>query len=117
MLWVGDGLSSGVVVVAELLLAQTWTGAAAAVGEDVAALVLFWRFGCVLHWSLPTGYFFVQSLRRKRVESGLPFPVPVKYESPAGWPGFFSLYFYCMELRQTKMPTLADLFFGCRSLI
>jgi len=39
-----DGPSGGVVVVAELLLAQAWSGAAAAVGEDVAALVLFGGF-------------------------------------------------------------------------
>jgi hypothetical protein len=38
-----------VVVVAELFLAETWTGAAASVGEDVAALVLFRCFYCVLH--------------------------------------------------------------------
>jgi hypothetical protein len=43
---VGDGFSGGVVVVAELLLAQAWAGAAAAVGEDVAALVLFGLVGC-----------------------------------------------------------------------
>ena len=80
-------------VVAELFLAQAWTGAAAAVGEDVAALVLFGCFSGVLHRCLPTGYFIAQSLRRKRVKSGLPLPFPVKCESPAGWPGFFSLYF------------------------
>ena len=56
--WISDGFSGGVVVVAELLLAQAWAGAAAAVGEDVAALVLFGCFGCVLHRSLPTGCFF-----------------------------------------------------------
>jgi hypothetical protein len=29
-----------------------------------------------------------------------------------GWlAGLFSLYFYCMELSETKMPTLTDLFF------
>jgi hypothetical protein len=37
--WVFDGLAGGVVVVAELFVAETWTGAAASVGEDVAALV------------------------------------------------------------------------------
>ena len=40
LFWVGDGFSRGVVVVAELLAAQTGAGAAVAVGEDVAALVL-----------------------------------------------------------------------------
>jgi hypothetical protein len=44
-----DWLARGVVVVAELFLAETWTGAAASVGEDVAALVLFRCFYCVLH--------------------------------------------------------------------
>jgi hypothetical protein len=37
---VGDGFSGGVVVVAELFAAEAWAGAAVAVGEDVAALVL-----------------------------------------------------------------------------
>jgi hypothetical protein len=40
----------------------------------------------------------------------LDFPFPVKCESPAGWPGFFSHYFYYMESIQTKMPLWADLF-------
>ncbi len=69
--WVGYRLAGGVVVVAELFLAEAWTGAAASVGEDVAALVLFGCFGCVLHVVLPTGTFFVQSLRKRRDESGL----------------------------------------------
>jgi len=43
---IGDGFSGGVVVVAELFAAQAWAGAAVAVGEDVAALVLF---GFLLH--------------------------------------------------------------------
>jgi hypothetical protein len=46
-------------------------GAAAAVGEDVAALVLFGCFGCVLHGPSPRGTFFVQSLPNRRDESGL----------------------------------------------
>jgi hypothetical protein len=41
---IGDGFSSGVVVVAELLLTEAWTGAAASVSEDVAALILFGGF-------------------------------------------------------------------------
>lgn len=69
LFWVGDGLSGGVVVVAELFAAQAWTGAAAAVGEDVAALVLF---GFLLHECPPPhGVFLVQSLRKIRVRSGL----------------------------------------------
>jgi hypothetical protein len=43
----------GVVVVAELLLAEAWAGAAVAVGEDVAALVLFGGCYGVLHGSGP----------------------------------------------------------------
>jgi hypothetical protein len=51
--WVFDGLAGGVVVVAELFLAEAWAGAAASVGEDVAALVLF-RFWCgVVHGGDP----------------------------------------------------------------
>jgi hypothetical protein len=41
LLGVGDGFSGGVVVVAELFLAQAGAATAVAVGEDVAALVLF----------------------------------------------------------------------------
>jgi hypothetical protein len=56
--WVGDGFSGGVVVVAELFLAEAWARAAASVGEDVAALVLFGRFGCVLNVLPPHGVLF-----------------------------------------------------------
>ncbi len=59
---VGRGFAGGVVVVAEVFSAEAGAAAAVAVGEDVAALVAFGRFGLlfdgVLHWSLPTGYFF-----------------------------------------------------------
>jgi hypothetical protein len=58
LFWVRDGFSCGVVVVAELFLTEAGAGAAASVGEDVAALVLFRRFGGVLHVSLPTGVLF-----------------------------------------------------------
>jgi hypothetical protein len=72
---VGRGFAGGVVVVAEVFSAEAGAAAAVAVGEDVAALVAFGCFGLwfdgIVHWSLPTGYFLVQSLRRKRVESGL----------------------------------------------
>jgi hypothetical protein len=43
---VGDRAAGGVVVVAEFFLAEAWAGAAAPVGEDVAALVLFGVLGC-----------------------------------------------------------------------
>ena len=71
---VGDGFSRRVVVVAELFLAKARACAAMAVGEDVAALVLFGCFGCVLHLIPPHGVFFVQSLRKRRDESGLQGP-------------------------------------------
>jgi hypothetical protein len=41
LLGVGDGFSGGVMVVAEVFSAQAGAAAAVAVGEDVAALVLF----------------------------------------------------------------------------
>jgi hypothetical protein len=73
----GCGFAGGVVVVAEVFAPEAGAAAAVAVGEDVAALVAFGCFGLwldgVVHWSLPTGYFLVQSLRKKGVESGLPF--------------------------------------------
>ena len=53
-----DGFSCGVVVVAELFCAEAWALAAVAVGEDVAALVLFGLFGYVLHVSPPHGVLF-----------------------------------------------------------
>jgi hypothetical protein len=63
---VGDGPTGGVVVVAELLLAEAWAGAAASVGEDVAALVLFSLFGCVLHvFPSPRGVFGAKSSKEK----------------------------------------------------
>jgi hypothetical protein len=64
---IGDGFSGGVVVVAELFCAEAWALAAAAVGEDVAALVLFGLFGCVLHGPLPTGCFVCKVFGRKEI--------------------------------------------------
>jgi len=55
---VRDWLSGGVVVVAELFLTEAWAGAAVAVGEDVAALILLGCFGCVLHVFPPHGVLF-----------------------------------------------------------
>ena len=60
LLGIGDGFSGGVVVVAEVFSAQAGAAAAVAVGEDVAALILFWCVGSVvddvvLHVSSPTG--------------------------------------------------------------
>jgi len=75
LFWVGDGFSGRVVVVTEFFLAEAWAGAAASVGEDVAALVLFGlvrRGGCgVLHGLIPYPGKCVQSLQKKRPASGL----------------------------------------------
>ena len=101
--WVFYWFSCGVVVVAELFLAEAWALAAAAVGEDMAALVLFGLFGCVLHGPSPR-VLLVQSLRKKRVESGLvvrlvsetflssSFRLKAKARLLAG-PLLFSIYF------------------------
>ena len=51
LVWVLDGAAGGVVVVAEVFVAEAGAAAAVAVGEDVAALVAFW-FG---HWCTPPG--------------------------------------------------------------
>ncbi len=53
LLRAGDGFSGGVVVVAEVFSAQAGAAAAVAVGEDVAALVLFCNWRDVLHGWVP----------------------------------------------------------------
>jgi hypothetical protein len=53
-------------VVAELLLAEAGAGAAVAVGEDVAALVLFWCFVGVVHVPSPRGTFCAKSSEYRR---------------------------------------------------
>ena len=50
-----DWAAGGVVVVAEVFLAQAWAAAAVAVGEDVAALVAFW----LGHLGTPPGVLLV----------------------------------------------------------
>jgi hypothetical protein len=63
LFWFGDRAAGGVVVVAELFAVQAGAAAAVAVGEDVAALEAFWRFGAgfgsgfdgVWHVSPPLG--------------------------------------------------------------
>ena len=116
--WVGYGLAGGVVVVAEVLPAEAWAGAAASVGEDVAALVLFGCFGCVLHVVPPHGCFFVQSLRKRRDESGLAWARVLFSRLNAKARLFgrasISIYSYFNEMSRTKTPTLAGLFFGRR---
>ena len=52
LLRVGDGFSGGVVVVAEVFVAEAGAGAAVAVGEDVAALVVI---GCGVGLGLGCG--------------------------------------------------------------
>jgi hypothetical protein len=64
---VGDRLAGVAVVVAELFLAETWAGAAVSVGEDVAALVLFGGFDCLLHWFPPHGAFWCKVFGRKGI--------------------------------------------------
>jgi hypothetical protein len=110
------GLARGVVVVAEVFAAKAWAGAAVAIGEDVAALVVL-RFGCVVHVPLPTGTCFVQSLRKKGVESGLSLASGLNAKARLLAGPLFSFYFYFIEVRGTNMPTLMDLFFACSLLI
>ena len=75
LLRIGDGFSRGVVVVAEVFSAQAGAAAAMAVGEDVAALILFGVWCGVLHGWGPSPVKSVQSLRKKRPASGLPVQV------------------------------------------
>ena len=89
MLGIGDGFSGGVVVVAEVFSAQAGAAAAMAVGEDVAALVLFGVWCGVLHGWGPSPVKSVQSLLKKRPASGLPVQVWVKCEGPAWVAGPF----------------------------
>jgi hypothetical protein len=110
---VGDRLSGGVVVVAEFFVAQAGAAAAVAVGEDVAALKAFWCFGSgsVLHVS-PHWVKSVQSIQMKRPESVLRVrSFALECEKPGWLAGLFSIYFYCSEWSETKMPRLAGIFF------
>jgi len=110
-----DWLAGSVMVVAELFPAEAWARAAASVGEDVSALVLFRCFDCLLHLFPSPGVLLVQSLRKKRDRSGLRSQqvserarasdssvsslFAVKCEGPAFWPGlvFYLLPFYRIE--------------------
>jgi hypothetical protein len=118
LFWVSDPAARGVVVVAELFLAEAWARTAVAVGEDVAALVLFGCFGCVLHSPSPGGTFFVQSLRKRRDESGLRGSslafrgLNTKARLLAG--PLFSIYFNSTELSETKFQFWWIYFFPCR---
>jgi len=64
----GDGFAGGVVEVAEVLLAEAGAGAAASVGEDVAALVADLVL-CFVHGAPPPG-LFAQILQKIGVRSG-----------------------------------------------
>ncbi len=91
-----DGEAGGVEVVAELFSAQAWAAAAAAVGEDVAALV---AFRLVLHDAAPSGYFLVKVFEGKGLGLDLRSRLslfPVKCESPAFGRAlfYFLLLFY-----------------------
>ncbi len=85
--WMRGGLARGVVVVAELFVAERGRAAAAAVGVDVAALEAFWL--CVVGhdvFGAPTPVC-AQSLRTIWVRSGLRFGLGP--ELKCGEPGFF----------------------------
>jgi uncharacterized membrane protein len=94
---IDDWFSGGVVVVAELFLAKAWAGAAVAVGENVAALVLFGVWCSVWHvYGVPVPVKCAQSLQTKRPASGLPGAgLWVKCEGPAfGRAAFFYLFLF-----------------------
>jgi hypothetical protein len=107
--WVSDRFSCCVVVVAEFFVAQAGAAATVAVGEDVTALEAFWCFGSgiddgVLHMSPPLGEKCTKCSKEmtcaRTSGSGLFF---VRLNAKARLePGFFSIYFYCIELRETK---------------
>jgi hypothetical protein len=106
----------GVVVVAELFAAQAWALAAASVGEDVAALVLFGGWCGVLHGLVPHPVKCVQSLLKKRPASGLPgagrWLLRLNAKARLFGRAFFFYYFYCIELKVTKLQVWMSLFFG-----
>jgi ABC-type nitrate/sulfonate/bicarbonate transport system permease component len=63
---VGYGFAGGVVVVAEMLAAEAGAGAAVAVGEDVAALVLLRFLVRLVHvCTPPVGQMCVKSSKEK----------------------------------------------------
>ena len=82
-----DGCAAGVVEVAEVLVAEAGAGAAAAVGEDVAALVArLLVVGCLLlvHDVAPSRAVLLKFFKRLGLGSDLVFCVAVKCEGPAG---------------------------------
>jgi hypothetical protein len=89
LLRAGDGFSGGVVVVAEVFSAQAGAAAAVAVGEDVAALVLFGGWCVVLHGLCPSPVNVCKVFQRKDLRPDFPVQVWFKCEGPAWWPGVF----------------------------
>ena len=78
----GDGSAGGVVEVAEVLVAEAGAGAAASVGEDVAALVADLVL-CFVHGVAPSRAVLLKFF--KRLGLGLdPYLLWVKCEGPAG---------------------------------
>ena len=115
LLRVGDGFSGGVVVVAEVFSAEAGAAAAVAVGEDVAALVLFGGrcdvCNGVLHGVPPLGQKVCKVFERKDLRSDLAgCRSGLNAKARPGGRALFSYYFYFSEWSETKMPTLADLF-------
>jgi hypothetical protein len=107
-----DGTARGVVVVAELLVAEAGAAAAVAVGEDVAALV---AFGFLLHGGIPLDTCRSQSIRKKGLDAGLRRrPLWVKCEGPAFGRAFLFSRFNCSGLSGTNMQTLFACFHGVR---
>jgi hypothetical protein len=83
LLWVSDRFSRGVVVVAEVFSAQAGAAATVAVGEDVAALVLFRGLaGVVQGVPPPVGQKVCKVFGRNALSPDLEMQ-PVKCEGPA----------------------------------
>jgi hypothetical protein len=106
-----DWFARGVVVVAELFVAEAWARAAASVGEDVAALVLFWCFVCrvvrhVVHGPSPREPFLCKVFERR--ELSLDFVSESASQLVSGWSD--SLLRLVLRLN-AKARLLAGLFF------
>jgi hypothetical protein len=131
-----DWFARGVVVVAELFVAEAWARAAASVGEDVAALVLFWCFVCrvvrhVVHGPSPRVPFLCKVFERR--ELSLDF-VSESASQRVSWlaagpdsllrlvlrlnakarllAGLFSIYFHFIKLNVTRLRVWVGLFFA-----
>ena len=116
---VSGGAAGGVVVVAEFFVVQAGAAAAVAVGKDVAALEALGCFGSgfddgVLHVSLPTGLKVYKVFKRKDLSPYFGRQVfcfcGLKTKARLVCRALLYLYFYCSEMRETKMPLLARIF-------